>query len=82
MLACIVDNIVLSEDFNTGIKGLLILFDMKAIWILLSLVFGVLFFFLGCLKGADMIQYFGAIVMLPGLIGLLEKLWPEEEVKG
>lgn len=55
---------------------------MKAIWIILSLVFGVLFFIYGCLKGADMIQYFGAIVMLPGLIGLLEKLWPEEEVKG
>ena len=29
-----------------------------------------------------MIEGFGAIVLVPGLIGLLEKLWPEEEVKG
>ena len=54
---------------------------MKAIWILLSLVFGVLFFFLGCAMDSTMIEGFGAIVLVPGLIGLLEKLWPEE-VKG
>ena len=50
---------------------------MKAIWIILSLVFGLLFFVLGCMAHADMIQYFGAIVLIPGLIGFLEKLWPE-----
>ena len=55
---------------------------MKAIWILLSLVFGVLFFFIGCLVDALVIELFGAIVLVPGLIGLLERLWPEEEVKG
>ena len=54
---------------------------MKAIWILLSLVFGVLFFFLGAAMDSTMIEGFGAIVLVPGLIGLLEKLWPEE-VKG
>ncbi len=56
-------------------------FDMKPIWILLSLVFGVLFFFLGAAMDSTMIEGFGAIVLVPGLIGLLEKLWPEE-VKG
>ena len=55
---------------------------MKTIWILLSLVFGVLFFFLGCAMDSTMIEGFGAIVLVPGLIGLLEKLWPEEVVKG
>ena len=55
---------------------------MKTIWILLSLVFGVLFFFLGAAMDSTMIEGFGAIVLVPGLIGLLEKLWPEEEVKG
>ena len=54
---------------------------MKPIWILLSLVFGILFFFLGCMVDSSMVQGFGAVVLLPGLIGLLEKLWPEE-VKG
>ena len=48
---------------------------------LLQLVFGVLFFFLGCAMDSTMIEGFGAIVLVPGLIGLLEKLWPEE-VKG
>lgn len=52
---------------------------MKAIWIFLSLFFGVLFFLFGCSVGADKFQYFGAAVLLPGLIGLLEKIWPEEE---
>ena len=52
---------------------------MKAIWIFLSLFFGVLFFLLGCSVGADKLQYFGAAVLLLGLIGLLEKIWPEEE---
>ena len=54
---------------------------MKAIWIVLSLVFGLLFFALGCMKGADTIQYFGVVVLLPGLIGLLEKIWPEGVTK-
>ena len=55
---------------------------MKPIWILLTLVFGVLFFFLGCVVDVLVIEVFGAIVLVPGLIGLLEKLWPEEEVRG
>lgn len=54
---------------------------MKAIWILLSLLFGALFFFVGCAVDVLVIEFFGAIVLLLGLIGLLEKLWPEE-VKG
>ena len=52
-------------------------FDMKPIWMLLSLVFGVLFFFLGSAMDSTMIEGFGAIVLVPGLIGLMEKLWPE-----
>ncbi len=52
---------------------------MKAIWMILSLVFGLLFFAYGCLKGSDYIQYFGVIVLIPGLIGLCDALWPEKE---
>ena len=48
------------------------------IWFLLSLVFGVLFFFLGVAMDSTMIEGFGAIVLVPGLIGLLEKLCPED----
>lgn len=55
---------------------------MKTIWILLSLFFGVLFFFLGCAMDSTMIEGFGAIGLVPGLIGLLEKIWAEDVVKG
>ena len=52
---------------------------MKAIWMILSLVFGLLFFAYGCSVGSDTIQYFGAIVLIPGLIGLCDAIWPEKE---
>lgn len=51
---------------------------MKTVWMILSLVLGLLFFALGCVVGADMIQYFGAIVLIPGLIGLCDTLWPDK----
>lgn len=54
---------------------------MKAIWMILSLVFGLIFFAYGCMKGADSIQYFGAIVLIPGLIGLSDKLFPEKSAE-
>lgn len=60
----------------------IILINMKTIWSLFSLVFGILFFFIGCVVDVLIVELFGAIVMFPGLIGLLEKLWPEEEVRG
>ena len=53
--------------------------NMKAIWIILSFVFGLLFFALGCSLHADVVEYFGVIVLIPGLIGLCDALWPEEE---
>lgn len=53
--------------------------SMKWKWIILSLVMGLLFFALGCAAGVDMIQYFGTIVLIPGLLGLLYKIWPEGE---
>lgn len=54
--------------------------NMKNKWIILSLVFGLLFFALGCLVDLFAVEGFGAIVLFPGLIGLLEKIWPEEVV--
>ena len=54
---------------------------MKTIWIVLALAFGLLLFWLGCLKGADPVQYFGAACLFVGLIGLFEKFWPEEGVR-
>ena len=53
---------------------------MKAIWIILSLVFGVLIFAWGCMGNSIMFQGVGAVIMVPGLIGLLEKVFPEKEV--
>ena len=55
---------------------------MKAIWMILSLVFGLLFFALGCSLRADTIQYFGVLVMIPGLIGLCDAIWPEKAEEG
>ena len=43
------------------------------------LVIGLLFYGLGCLVDSVAVEGFGAIVFFPGLIGLLEKIWPEEE---
>ena len=53
---------------------------MKTKWIILSLVFGLLFFGLGCMADSVAVEGIGAIVFFPGLIGLLEKIWPEEVV--
>ena len=52
---------------------------MKKFWWILSLLFGILFFALGCVAGVDVEQYLGAILIFPGLVGLLDKIWPEEE---
>lgn len=30
-------------------------------------------------ENSDAIQYFGAILLFPGLIGLCDALWPEKE---
>ena len=53
--------------------------NMKTKWIILLLVFGLLFFGLGCKANSVAIEGFGAIVLFPGLIGLFEKIWPEGE---
>lgn len=53
---------------------------MTKFWWIFALLFGILFFALGCLSAADMIQYFGAALVFAGLIGLLEKIWPEGEI--
>ena len=46
---------------------------------LLLLVLGLLFFGLGCLADSIAIEGFGAVVFLSVLIGLFERIWPEEE---
>lgn len=56
----------------------LILFYMKTIWVILSLLFGILFFALGCLVDAVAVEAFGAAFIFVGLIGLFGKIWPEE----
>ena len=52
---------------------------MKTKWIILSLVFGLLFFGLGCMADSVAVEGIGAVAFFPGLIGLLEKIWPEGE---
>ncbi len=54
---------------------------MKTIWIVLTLVIGLLFFGRGCLAGADSVQYFGAALLFVGLIGLFERIWSEKGVR-
>ena len=53
---------------------------MKTKWIILSLVFGLLFFGLGCMADSVAVEGIGAVAFFPGLIGLLEKIWSEEVV--
>ena len=50
---------------------------MKKNWWILSLLLGLLFFALGCLGGAMAVQAFGALFIFAGMIGMLEKVWPE-----
>ena len=52
---------------------------MKTKWMVLLLVLGLLFFGLGCLADSVAVEGIGAVVFFPGLIGLLERIWPEGE---
>lgn len=52
---------------------------MKTMWIILLLVFGLLLFGLGCMGDSAAVEGIGAVAFFPGLIGLLEKIWPEGE---
>lgn len=52
---------------------------MNTTWIILSLVFGILFFSLYYVSNSVAIEGFGAITSSPGLFSLLEKIWPEVE---
>ena len=52
---------------------------MTTKWMVLLLVLGLLFFGLGCLADSVAVEGVGAIALFPGIIGLLEKIWPEEE---
>ena len=52
---------------------------MKTMSIIFLLVCGLLFFGLGCM--ADAVEGVGAIALFPGIIGLLEKIWPEVMVE-
>lgn len=46
--------------------------NMKNWWI-----FSLLFFALGCLVDAIAVEAFGALFIFAGMIGMLEKVWPE-----
>lgn len=52
--------------------------NMKKFWWILSLLFGILVFVYGCYGGGDNMQYIGAAFIFAGVIGLFEKIWPEE----
>lgn len=51
---------------------------MKMNWWFFSLLVGLLFFALGCLAGAMPVEAFGAMFIIARVIGLFEKVWPEE----
>ena len=50
---------------------------MKKNWWIFSLLLGLLFFALGCLVDAIAVEAFGALFIFAGMIGVLEKVWPE-----
>ncbi len=43
---------------------------------------GTFVFALGCVVDVLVVELFGALFIFAGLIGTLEKVWPEEVVKG
>lgn len=52
---------------------------IKTKWLFLLLVFGLVFFGLGCMSDLVTVEGFGANVFFPGLTGWFERIWPEEE---
>ena len=52
---------------------------MKARWIILLLVLGLLFFGLGCMADSVAVEGIGAIAFFPGLTGTMERVWKEGE---
>ena len=50
---------------------------MKIKWGILLLVSGLLFFGLGCMADSVAVEGIGAVAFFPGLVGLLERIWPE-----
>ena len=52
---------------------------MKTKWIILLLVFGLLFFGLGCLADSVAVEGIGAVALFPGLAGGMERIWKEGE---
>ena len=50
---------------------------MKARWIILLLVLGLLFFGLGCMVDSVAVEGIGAVAFFPGLTGVMEKIWVE-----
>ncbi len=52
---------------------------MKTKWIILSLVFGLLFFGLGCKADSVAVEGIGAVAFFPGLTGAMERIWKEGE---
>lgn len=52
---------------------------MKARWIFLLLVWGLLFFGLGCMVDSVAVEGIGAIVFFPGLTGAMVRVWKEGE---
>lgn len=51
---------------------------MRITWIILSLVFGLLFFALGCAVDSTIAEGLGACLLLAGVVPLMERVWPEE----
>lgn len=52
---------------------------MKIKWAILLLVFGLLFFGLGCMGDSVAIEGIGAVAFFPGLTGVMERVWKEGE---
>ena len=52
---------------------------MKPIYVVLFLLFGILFFALGCMADSIIIEGFGACLLFVGVVPVLGKIWPEPE---
>lgn len=52
---------------------------MKSIWWILSLLFGILVFAMGCMSGSDMFQYVGALFIFVGIVLVDMKIQEKKE---
>ena len=55
--------------------------NMKTFWMYFWIVFGLLIYVAGCAESSMSSSLLGAIIMLPGILEVGNRIWPETKQK-